>query len=115
MTTQDKNAEIARWMGVWQTEDGFWYIPELEKALKLESLKYHSDWNWLMDCVSKIESLGFIFSIKEKSSAIKSKVTEKYVFIRLNGEDDSKIESVYNNCLDFIVWYNTQVNQNQNP
>lgn len=167
MTTTEKNAEIARWMGHeikhnvadWSNFDHLsltehwnnkannyvqiakgsgepWYkvkhrgqfyqlytdftFAKLDESeikfictidgacYEIDELKYHSDWNWLMDCVSKIESLGFIFSIKEQSSAIRDKKTREYLQIRLNGEDSSKIESVYNNCFQFIQWYNQQ-------
>lgn len=67
--------------------------------------KYNTDWNWLMEVVEKIESLGFEFTIKRSWA----KITRKNENIVARWEDDkTKIESVYNACLEFIKWYNEQ-------
>lgn len=67
-----------------------------------DQLKFHSDWNWLMQVVEKIESLGFETSL-----------TNQNFFIRIAGGNTqsgimykNKIEAVYNACLEFIKWYN---------
>lgn len=106
MTTTEKNAVIAKWMGV----------QYLHSTTRIETLKYHSDWNWLIDCVSKIENLdnGFYFV----------KIHTGGCFIHpINDTKDYKakqygkvpIEYVYNAVFQFIQWHNSQVNQNQNP
>jgi len=71
-----------------------------------ESFKYNSDWNWLMSVVEKIESLEFDFAIYTGScvSIINTKDFPYDEIINLNGT--SKIESVYNACIDFIKYYN---------
>jgi hypothetical protein len=71
-------------------------------------LKFHKDWNWLMEVVEKIESLcnnrGF-------------EISSRFVHIRVNnnltissGVCSNRIEAVYNACVEFIKWYNTQTN-----
>ena len=67
-------------------------------------LEFHSDWNWLMQVVEKIESLGFETSL-----------TNQNFFIRIAGGNTqsgimykNKIEAVYNACVEFIKWYNKQ-------
>ncbi len=97
METVEKNEIISKFMGDDLSKEYWVYSDEMH---------YHSDWNWIMECVSKIESLGFIFSIKGQSSAIRDEKTRQYLQIRLVGEDSTKIESVYNNCFQFIQWYN---------
>jgi hypothetical protein len=68
-------------------------------------LKFHSDWNWLMEVVEKIESLGFVFSIKINWV----KITKDRVAIIVRWEEDfNKKEAVYNACVEFIKWYNEQ-------
>ena len=77
---------------------------------------YHSSWDCLMPVVEKIESLGY------KTSIIKSMVDLNIMLIK-DREDNhyrehssfeiehtlygnTKIEAVYNACVDFILWYN---------
>lgn len=64
-------------------------------------LKFHSDWNWLMEVVEKIESIkGTQIFINGISCEImfKGRVISKHF--------NTKIEAVYNACVEFIKWYN---------
>ena len=66
-----------------------------------ETLKFHKDWNWLVEVVEKIESIkGTQIFINGISCEImfKGKVISKHF--------NTKIEAVYNACLEFIKWYN---------
>ena len=72
-------------------------------------LKFHSDWNWLMQVVEKIENLSkegetYMFSITKFSA----RVTYKGSRIVDLPIDNTKIEAVYNACVEFIKWYNQQ-------
>ena len=72
-------------------------------------LKFHTDWNWLLKLVEKIE-------IQSKE------LFEAYEDVIINGcgcgiatKDDmisiaatSKIEAVYIACVEYIKWYNEQ-------
>ena len=70
---------------------------------KYEDLKFHSDWNWLMEVVEKIESIkGTQIFINGISCEIMFKGRENRKNI------NTKIEAVYNACLEFIKWYNEQ-------
>jgi hypothetical protein len=71
-------------------------------------LKFHSDWNWLMEVVEKIDGLcrntGF-------------EIYSRYVHIRVNNNltissnvCNSKREAVYKACVEFVKWYNEQKN-----
>ena len=69
--------------------------------LTINDLKYHEDWNLLMEVVEKIESIkGVQIFINGISCEImfKSKVISKH--------SNTKIEAVYNACVTFIDWYN---------
>jgi len=90
MNTTENNKLILEFMGephkVWQ------------------DLAYHSDWNWLMEVVEKIENLG-------SKSAIVNHLGKHIFTVSLNdniiSEDgNTKIEAVYNACVEFIKWYN---------
>jgi len=64
---------------------------------------YSNDWNWLMEVVEKIESIkGTQIFINGISCEVmfKGKVISKHF--------NTKIEAVYNACIEFIKWYNTQ-------
>jgi len=70
---------------------------------------YHSDWNWLMEVVEKIESLSkenetYSFSITKISVRVLYK-GNRIIDLPI---DNSKIEAVYNACLAFIKWHNEQ-------
>ena len=76
--------------------------------LTINDLKYHSDWNWLMRVVEKIESIkGTQIFINGISCEImfKGKVISKHF--------NTKIEAVYNACVTFIDWYNKQNKNNE--
>jgi hypothetical protein len=91
MTTEN-NKLLAEFMGLTQTEINYYYFPKFERAFRLGDLKFHSDWNWLMEVVEKIERVGkteFKFSVEFEK-------------VKLS----SNIESVYNACIEFIKWYN---------
>lgn len=70
-------------------------------------LKFHSDWNWLMEVVEKIESLGFILKTYGRGSTFLIK-GEYYNTPIWNDEffGNTKKESIYNACVEFIKWYN---------
>ena len=73
-------------------------------------LEFHSDWNWLMRLVEKIENLQ-----DENNCAIYNVQTEQcFVEIIINHtsetivevDSNSKIQTVYRACVEFIKWYN---------
>lgn len=71
-------------------------------------MKFHSDWNWLMPVVEKIESLDFIFEILSTRVDI---ADYRVIAFKKRFEPiikETKIEAVYNACIEFIKWYNEQ-------
>ena len=69
---------------------------------------FHSDWNWLMHVVEKIESLGNAVTIEENWCEIKSKSN----FFKKERVASSKIEATYSAVVEFIKWYNQNKKQN---
>ena len=76
-----------------------------------KSTKYHSDWNWLMEVVEKIEEIqspkGFRYAFEICGNSVNiglGKTTN--IFKRKT----TKKESIYSACLEFIEWYNQQNN-----
>jgi hypothetical protein len=76
-----------------------------------KDLKFHSDWNWLMEVVEKIESLDYDVKIFNSTVEITS---YKDDFKTIFGYSDtySKKEAVYNACIDFIKWYDKNAVKN---
>ena len=118
----ENNKLIAEFMGVFDkilstgnmhswSDAPFYYTTEdtREKVIKNISRysKYSKDWNWLMEVVEKIENLSkegetYMFSITKFSA----RVTYKGSRIVDLPIDNTKIEAVYNACVEFIKWYN---------
>jgi len=125
MTTEN-NKLIAEFMGLTIITDSISYFDTNYKALK----NYHSDWNWLMEVVEKIENIivkgkqwtvledesdvdwNFEVNIESKQCVI-NRCTydgDEEDFLKLydcrNYETITKIEAVYNAVVAFIKWYN---------
>lgn len=79
-----------------------------------EMMKYHSDWNWLMEVVEKIESLKnnesyilYDVVIFPDAVLIENREGEEIILInKSKGTFTTKIEAVYNAVVEFITWYN---------
>ena len=77
------------------------YIDDVLTTLERPIKNYNSDWNWLMEVVEKIESIkGTQIFINGISCEIifKGEIISKHF--------NTKIEAVYNACVNFIKWYN---------
>ena len=71
-----------------------------------KSTKYHSDWNWLMEVVDKIESLCSNTGFEISSSFVHIRVNNNLTIS--SGVCSDRMEAVYNACVEFIKWYNQQ-------
>jgi hypothetical protein len=68
-----------------------------------DQLKYHSDWNWLMPVVEKIESMGFDVNILNNGTQIID--YSKNIEVVNNVADisfDRKIEHTYQAIITFV-------------
>ena len=102
------NTIIAAFMGIAdEIETGATSLIQIEGITgyyKNDNLKFHTDWNWLMEVVKKIESLGYRVTIVRHICRIDLTEESKLII----SEDIKKIEAVYSACLEFIKWYNKQ-------
>jgi hypothetical protein len=118
MNTQENNKLIAEFMGARRfmaTNEFELYglIPIIEDGDNEKhffcphEMKFNTDWNWLMEVVEKIESLGydvFINTCVCKVSDVGQNMFEDIeCFVNNN-----KIQATYNACVEFIQWYNEQ-------
>lgn len=123
MTTEN-NKIIAEFME-WDILNDMTYSKATKgKWIELDKLKFHSNWNWLMEVVEKIESLDFNVSIfrhqnkqlccisipildgQDEGIELVKEVTGEKFSLDISGAN--KIETVYTACVEFIKWYNEQ-------
>ena len=75
-------------------------------------LEFHTDWRWLMEVVEKIEKL----QDENKCAIYNVQIEQSFVEIIINHTSEtivevdcnSKIQAVYQACVEFIKWYITQ-------
>ena len=87
-----------------QIESEWGYGLAEQVLLFAEQLKFHKDWNWLMEVVEKIESLGYRIEIVKHICRIYLSNKETIII----SENTPKIEAVYIACVEFIKWYNNK-------
>ena len=119
MNTTENNKLIVEFMK-WDILNDMTYSKATKgKWIELDKLKFYSNWNWLMEVVEKIESLGYrtltenecfmITKSKLSSFDVRSKDDYNTIFsdnYEINHYGGSKKENVYNACVEFIKWYN---------
>ncbi len=118
MTTIENNKLLAEFMGLENeifNTTLFYYT--LDGCLDENSLKFHSDWNWLMEVVEKIYSLGgknkpyygITFTMHNDTFQFGlDNMTEKGLNKHISSHKNNltRIQAVYNACIEFIKWYN---------
>ena len=102
MTTEN-NKIIAEFMGYIDngcSEEGFLINPITNFDEEINDLRYHLDWNWLIEVVEKIYQTELYYNKYIDFNA--SMFTDGKI------ELSTKIDLVYNQCVEFIKWYNEQ-------
>ena len=110
MTTTETNKLIAEFMGLEEIYTpllNIYEISETETCLETD-LAYHTDWDWLMEVVEKIESEGFSIEMNRQEEGDYQCLITKGNDIKFQTFSSMKIEAVYNACVEFIKWYNEQ-------
>ena len=114
----ENNKLIAEFMGLSYCKkhlyEGWYKNHEHNHRLcDFNGLKYHSDWNWLMGVIEKIESLpamkdngNFFFEIHQDSVTVFNS-TRMDIVIEVIGQG-SRINNTYQAVIEFIQWYNQQ-------
>ena len=119
MKTEETNKLIAEFLQPTTKHDNF-YFPQFKEpyifqgnlegyseVFRTEDLKFHNDWNWLMEVVEKIESLGYNTKIESLEHTRVSIGNGKLTTL-IQVDKETKIKAVYNACVTFIEWYNEQ-------
>lgn len=99
------NALIHVFMGYNLNEEYIYRTKGVEYK-HIYNLKYHKDWNSIMQVIEKIESLNYNIIINSTWSFIeKNNLNSEKLEIACYGK--TKFESVYNTIIAFIEHYNT--------
>ena len=76
-----------------------------ENVFHPDDMKFHTDWNWLMPVVEKIElDMGFDVYIHYNNCTI----TDGENAFENEAEPNQKTYATYQSVVEFIKWYNKQ-------
>lgn len=108
MNTTENNNLLAEFLGYTQPHPNYpntsyWYKKD-EQPLTL--LSFHSDWNWLMQVVYKIESIGYVVNINGIKCSITPILSQEIIISYVIGAKELKLKLVYATLIDFVKWYN---------
>lgn len=116
MKTTEKNKLIADFMGMKAKQRGpgtplMYDNPTNSfKEVHPSCLEFDSSWDWLMQVVEKIEQTetkdGRTFTIDMHKNNVIINQYGKYNNVIIVGWGDTRIESLYNACVEFVKWYN---------
>jgi hypothetical protein len=122
MNRLESNKLLAEFMGVFDkilstqnihswSDAPFYYTTENSKEKVIENIsnyvKYDTDWNWLMQVVEKIENYNEFANVlfAPQGCAIDVYIENGFAF---SNDCNTKIEAVYNACVEFVKWFNNQ-------
>ena len=104
MNTTESNKLIAEFMGLHTIVETNGVTFKDNNTGEIHLINYNTEWNWLMEVVEKIESLGYRIEIVKHICRIYLSNKETIII----SENTPKIEAVYIACVEFIKWYNKQ-------
>lgn len=103
------NKLIAEFMGnIPIFENEYQMVTHNNMCYGVDELKYHTDWNWLMEVVERIENFGFEFFIVESRCKIAHNTDhsiETIIDFEIIG---TKLQATYKAVVEFIKWYNNE-------
>jgi hypothetical protein len=112
---KEENKLIAEFMGYIDngcSEEGFLIHPKTNYDVEINNLMFHSDWNWLMEVVEKIENISFnksdIFFNVTIGSGLYCTIQDSNFdgLLEINTSEETRIKTVYKAVFEFIKWYN---------
>lgn len=109
------NRKCAEFMG-WEIntfKEQYLYIVSPETATQynsLEELKFHSDWNWIMDVIEKMEKNFKKYYIRtniwNKTCNISAENSKYIEVFDISKRSPTKKESTIEAITQFLTWYN---------
>ena len=117
----DYNRRCALFIGGKQAKDTLPFVKErlnendywlpIFGIKSLNQMKFHSDWNWIMEVVEAIEDLDIVASFQIEQPTIyiwKSSEESTFEYIEVNIFTMSKKEAVVQAINQFLIWYNNE-------
>lgn len=109
MDTLEGNELIASFMGWEKTVNDNYWFPNLypyaedagETTLGIEMAKFHSDWNWLMDVVEKIQPTLDLPTLGRAIEYLMSKYAGNISYL-------NSINDLWLAVVDYLKWYKNQ-------
>jgi hypothetical protein len=126
METIEKNRLIAQFMGCEPTPDALdrsvlaYYIGDViinadnsknendENVFHPEDMQFHTDWNWLMPVIDKIESMGYWVDYTKGDVFIYDDNYNLVIPNPMHENEDTKLSIHYKAVVEFINWYNNK-------
>jgi hypothetical protein len=93
------NQQCAKLLGWKQNSKKSTFYIERDSATyiyKIQDLRFHSDYNWIMDVVESIQSLGYKFEIKLDYSHFSNSKHTQVVLSKTEGEFTKDRTSMFN-------------------
>ena len=104
-------AELLGYVNLTPDDKDFDFYEKLDgalgKMLEPKSMKFHSDWSWIMEVVEAIEKLGAEHRLENKSFAISYTVSENnwYAEDTIVSTNRPTKEAVVQAINQFLIWY----------
>lgn len=117
----EEQTSLALFEGAIKEDHCHYMIPALNRIVWVQKMLYSSDYNWIMRIVEKIESLEedyeqvYDFNIYKKYCVITMYDPKNNRTIVNNVSQISyynKIDLIYKACVEFVQWYNLNLEQN---
>ena len=84
------------------------YYIRKNKVYQLEEARYHLSWDWLMECIDKIEKLGFQVSLAGDSCQIYQKWKDFPDNFIIDADfKETRLENAFDAVVAFIEWFET--------
>lgn len=107
MNTIENNRLIAEFMGLGKLNADISLYTIKNIAYPVNKLLYHSDWNCLMEVVEKIRKFHNGTEPLNDTQIGQLLQLIKKLNESLTLRNEVSIEAVYNACVEFIRWYNS--------
>ena len=99
-------AEFLGWKNKGMVNFELWVSTENQYGITTNELKFHSDWNWIMEVFKKIQQKGYLYGIVAEASSIwKHEDIDTPVFIQTS---KASLEASIQVFWQFLNWYNEQ-------
>jgi hypothetical protein len=110
--TTENNILLAQFLGYQQKPEisnDLYINSDKKDVLFVNQMKFDSDYNFLMQVVEKIESIGAVVTIGRMKTEIQYlHPIKSYINCNISIASGVKINHIYAACIEFVKWYNAE-------